>query len=335
MPLACCSCGRRAADVGLEARAGDLLGLDPTGDLVAELVDALTRLRTHREHRYADQPVGVDQTAYVGHHRLAPVDRHLVDVVEHDEHHVLVGRQRREVAAVDGGVGVLLRVEHPDHQVGELDQAVDLEVVGHLGRVVVGQVEQHHALQRAVLLAEVEQRVAHDLVARGDVEVLQQLGRALLAPHAGGRPRRRRTTYADRGELDARQGVERRRLARAGRAGQGDDGVVGGEPEPGRDPGGRGLGLVDDVVVEAAARGFAGLLETLDAVTQIRAPRHEPFGPFQQGRHLLPLYDPHRRTRYEPSGSGSPPVRCRRTAGRRRCARRCGPGRRTPGRCRG
>ena len=150
--------------------------------------------------------------------------------------------QRREVAVVDRGVGVLLRVEHPDHQVGELDQPVDLEVVGDLGGVVVGQVEQDDALQRAVLLAEVEQRVAHDLVARGDAEVVQQLVGTLLAPHAGGRPRRRRTAYADRGELDTRERVERRRLARAGRAGERDDGVVGGEAEPGRDACDGGLG---------------------------------------------------------------------------------------------
>ena len=37
--------------------------------------------------------------------------------------------QRGQVAVVDRGVGVLLRVEDPDEQVGELDEAVDLEVV--------------------------------------------------------------------------------------------------------------------------------------------------------------------------------------------------------------
>ena len=44
---------------------------------------------------------------------------------------------------MDGGVGVLLRVEDPHQQVGQLDQPVDLEVVGDLGGVVVGQVEEH------------------------------------------------------------------------------------------------------------------------------------------------------------------------------------------------
>ena len=53
---------------------------------------------------------------------------------------------------MDRGVGVLLRVEHPDQHVGELDQPVDLEVVGDLGGVVVGEVEQHDAAQLDVLV---------------------------------------------------------------------------------------------------------------------------------------------------------------------------------------
>ena len=57
-----------------------------------------------------------------------------------------------EEAVVDGGVGVLLRVEDPHHHVGELDEPVDLEVVGHLGGVVVGEVEQHDAAHLDVLV---------------------------------------------------------------------------------------------------------------------------------------------------------------------------------------
>ena len=124
------------------------------------------------------EAVGVEETADVGEHRLETVGRHRVDVVEQDQHHVAVGGERREVAVVDRGVGVLLRVEDPDHQVGELDQPVDLEVVGHLGGVVVGQVEQHHAAQGVVLAARVEHRVAHDAVARRDAEPVEEvLGR--------------------------------------------------------------------------------------------------------------------------------------------------------------
>ena len=142
---------RGLTQVGLEARPGDLLGADPVGDRVAQRVDALAGAGAGRQQRHPLEPVGVEQSADVVEHRLAPVVGHLVDVVEHDHHHRPVRGHRGEIAVVHRGVGVLLRVEYPDHQVGELDQAVDLEVVGHLGRVVVGQVEQDDALERLVL----------------------------------------------------------------------------------------------------------------------------------------------------------------------------------------
>ena len=138
---------------------------------------------------------------------------------------------------MDRRVGVLLRVEHPHQQVGELDQPVDLEVVGDLGGVVVGQVEQHDAVAaRWSSRAGVEHRVAHDLVARRDAEPLEQLVGAVAAPHAGGGPRRRRAAYADRGQLEPGQRVERRGLAGPGGAGDRDHGVVGGEPQPAGGP---------------------------------------------------------------------------------------------------
>ena len=240
------------------------------------------------------EPVGVQQPSDVVEHRLSPVVGHLVDVVEHDHHHRPVRGHRCEVAVVDRGVGVLLRVQHPHHQVGELDQPVDLEMVGHLGGVVVGQVEQDDALERLVLLAEVEQGVAHGLVARRDAEVVEQLLGALLAPHARGRPRRRGTAYADRGELDPRERVERRGLARSGGAGDRHDRVVGGRGRAARRRAPMAASrIVDHGVVEASASGLAGSPESLDPVTQIRASRHEPLGPVQQGRSSSPS----RRTR--------------------------------------
>ena len=48
---------------------------------------------------------------------------------------------------VQGLVGVLLRVDDPDQQVDELDQAVHLEPVGELVGVVVRHVEQDQAVQ--------------------------------------------------------------------------------------------------------------------------------------------------------------------------------------------
>ena len=108
---------------------------------------------TDADHRDAGEAVGLEQAAYVREHALAAVLGHGVDVVEHDHHDVAVRVEGREVAVVDGGVGVLLRIEDPHQHVGELDQPVDLEVVRDLGRVVVGQVEQHDALQLRVLAA--------------------------------------------------------------------------------------------------------------------------------------------------------------------------------------
>ena len=86
-------------------------------------VDAEAVAGADGDHRDPCQAVLVEQAAYVGDHRVAPVLGHGVDVVEHDQHHVLVAGQRREVAVVDRRVGVLLRVQHPDQQVGELRPA--------------------------------------------------------------------------------------------------------------------------------------------------------------------------------------------------------------------
>ena len=46
-------------------------------------------------------------------------------------------------------VGVLLRVDDPDDEVGEADDAVDLEAVRRLDRVEVRQVEQHEPVEVA------------------------------------------------------------------------------------------------------------------------------------------------------------------------------------------
>ena len=258
------------------------------GDLGSELVDAQALAGAHPDHLDARQAVGLEQSAYVGEHRLAAVLRHRVDVVEHDEHDVLVARQRREVAVVDRGVGVLLRVEHPHHQVGQPDQPVDLEVVGDLGGVVVGQVEEYDALEPVVLAARVEHGVAGDLVPRRDAQPLEQLVGTVPAPHARGRPRRGGAADADGRELEPGERVERGRLARPGGARDGDHGVLGGEPEPPGSPVRRRLGVVDELVVEAPARGPGRRIEPFDAGADVGTPGDQLLGPVEQGRHLLP-----------------------------------------------
>ena len=173
--------GRRA-HVGLEPGPGDLLLRHALGDQRPQLVDAPAVAGADRQHRDAGQAVGLEQAAYVVDHAGATVLGHRVDVVEHDQHHVLVPGEGLEEAVVDGSVGVLLRVEDPHHHVGELDEPLDLEVVGHLGGVVVGEVEQHDAAHLDVLVGLRQHRVAGDLVAGGDAEPLQQLLGALACP---------------------------------------------------------------------------------------------------------------------------------------------------------
>ena len=69
-------------------------------------------------------------------------------LVEHDEHRRRVAGQRPQVALVQRGVGVLLRVDDPHEQVDEPHEPVDLEPVRGLDRVEVGQVEQDEAVRR-------------------------------------------------------------------------------------------------------------------------------------------------------------------------------------------
>ncbi len=93
-----------------------------------------------------------------------------------------VAGQGPQVALVHGRVGVLLRVEHPHQQVGHLHQPVDLDVVGDLGGVVVGQVEQDQPVERPVAPLGVQQAVASHLVPGRDAEPAPA-ARGALSPH--------------------------------------------------------------------------------------------------------------------------------------------------------
>ena len=132
-----------------------------------------------------------------------------------------VAGQGREVAVVDRCVGVLLRVEHPHQQVGELRRAGRPRGGGRprwsRGRAGRAAPRLRASRGRGSPGSSIESRVVWW---RGGMpEPLQQLLGALGAPHASGGPRRGRAPHADRGQLQAGQRVERRRLARAGRPG--------------------------------------------------------------------------------------------------------------------
>ncbi|GAB3853705.1 hypothetical protein GCM10029963_45410 [Micromonospora andamanensis] len=82
-------------------------------------------------------------------------------------------------------VGVLLRVDHPDHQIDEAEQAVHLQPVRVLDGVEVGQVEQDQPVQRRLVVA-VEQALPHEPVAGQHTEPVEQSGATVeWAPDAG------------------------------------------------------------------------------------------------------------------------------------------------------
>ena len=91
-------------------------------------------------------------------------------------------------------------------------------------RVVVGDVEQDQAGHGALVLA-VKDRVSPDSPFRGDPEEVQERA-GVVTPGAGGGPRRRGATRADIREVQLSQGVEQRRLARAGAPEERYDGVI-------------------------------------------------------------------------------------------------------------
>ena len=94
-------------------------------------------------------------------------------------------------------VGVLLRLDDPEHEVGERDDPLGLDPVRGLHGVEVGQVEEDEA----------SEVVCVDLVPASDPEPVEQRA-GVPAPHrrlagSGGRP-----PPPDGGKLRAGQGVE-------------------------------------------------------------------------------------------------------------------------------
>ncbi len=193
---------------------------------------------------------------------------------------------------MDGGVGVLLRVEHPHQQVGEHDEPVDLEVVADLGGVVVGQVHQHDAVELAVgaaggarsrLVSSSESRIVWW---RGGMPSHSSSSSAPVLPH---------TQAVAHDVVGRRTPVEE--SSRPVRALNVED-----LPEPVAPaiattvcsaesrsrPAARAAtasASSSEGVVEAAAGGRGGGLEPLDARADVGAARDELAGAFEQGCH--------------------------------------------------
>ena len=200
------------------------------------------------------------------------------------------GASGAQVAVVDGGVGVLLRVEHPHEQVGELAPAGrprggarPRSSRGRAGRAA------RRPSSCVVLAAGGEHRVARSPGG----------GRGCRATRAAPRrprdPRRRRwpTRWSD--------GGRRRRTSSSPVSALNVDDLP--EPvapasattvwsaeslQPAGGPVDDGLRVVEERVVDAAPRGVDGLLEALHAGTDVGAPGDQLLGPLEQGRHVLP-----------------------------------------------
>ena len=121
-----------------------------------------------------------------------------------------VAGERPQVALVQRGVGVLLRVDDPDEQVDQLDEPVDLERGGAAStESKSGQVEQHEAVGRAAVerVPRAARRASRAAASAPSPQTAAVAVDGRRPPHA------RAATSSPPGER-----VEQRRLARAGRA---------------------------------------------------------------------------------------------------------------------
>ena len=157
---------------------------------------------------------------------LGICDGQLVDLVEHHDGDVVVAGEPAQVLLVHQGVGVLLRIEHPHHQVDPLDEVVDMGAVRRLGGIVVGQVDQHQVSQRLGT-------AVGDMPA-GDPQPLQQ-GDGLrgLLPDRRQRLGCGGPQHPRLGHLFAHDGVEQRALAGTGGSRECHHGQLLGQSPPG------------------------------------------------------------------------------------------------------
>ncbi len=157
---------------------------------------------------------------------------------------------------VHGGIRVLLRVEHPDHHIGEADQPVHLTRGVPHHRVMIGQVEQHETGKSRLAAAQrARPRVP---VALRHAEPLKQRTRGAVVPDARVRFLGHRAGDADRREVSARQAVEERRLAAAGTSREHYHGVRGRQPHPLAGPSEYVFGLAKQFLAEPVPAAAGG-----------------------------------------------------------------------------
>ena len=91
----------------------------------------------------------------------------------------------REVVGVEREVRVLLRVDDPEHDIDEPDQAIGLGPVLGRRRIVVGEIEQDEPVERLLVVA-VERGTPLAEVLRAQAQDVREEGRRLIM-EAGGK----------------------------------------------------------------------------------------------------------------------------------------------------
>ena len=178
------------------------------GQVSGENVDPLARDRRDRHDRRPGQAARIEETAQVSLDGRALILPERVDVGEHDRHGRVRGAQAREPFVVQARIRILLRIDHDDQGVHARSQAPGDLAVRDLNRIDVGQVDDGR------LTSQVPRRVH----ATADAQPAEQfLGRAAAGQN--------RAWLVGRGPQDSRahdlspgQGIDQRRLARAGAA---------------------------------------------------------------------------------------------------------------------
>ena len=152
VPLALASARGRSGDVGLEA-----LDCRPARRrrVRGAAAGASSRPAPVRAETTDDRDVAQAVLGQEARHVVAPGSdlrrRQEIRLVERDRHRSGVRAERAEVAIVQGGVGVLLRLDDPQDEIRERNDAIDFVAVVALDGVEVGEVEQHQASELARL----------------------------------------------------------------------------------------------------------------------------------------------------------------------------------------
>ena len=208
-----------------------------------QVVEALTRLGRDDNERCVSNSVRGQKTRDVGTPGVKVSRRQKIRLVQNDRHRLPVRGERAQVPVVQRCVSVLLRLHDPGDEVGESDDAVDLEPVRGLDRVEVGEVEQHKAVEA----------VGGEPVAAWDLQPVEERIRA-VAPDGSLPSGRRRAAAADSRERLPGECVEELRFSGAGRAGESHDRRL----EPKAQPRPRlrddGTGPLDGLPVEPSLR---------------------------------------------------------------------------------